>query len=46
MCMCVCVWGALIGGGDALGGGGGGGVSRDAYFSFNKHGWPESEIVV
>ena len=38
--MCMCVEGVLL-----LGGGGGRGVSRDA-FSFNKHGWPESEIVV
>ena len=34
----VCVGGALVGGG------GGVCVSRD--LSFNKHGWPESEIVV
>ena len=35
----VCVWG-----GGALVGRGGGYV--ETHFSFNKHGWPESEIVV
>ena len=37
MCMCVCVEGVLL-----LGGGG----EVETHFSFNKHGWPESEIVV
>ena len=37
--MCVCGGGGLV-----WGGGGGGGV--ETHFSFNKHGWPESEIVV
>ena len=35
--VCVCGGGALVGGG---------GGSVETHFSFNKHGWPESEIVV
>ena len=41
MCMCVCVCG-----GGALVGGGGGGGEVETHFTFNKHGWPESEILV
>ena len=33
--MCVGRWVALVGGGVV-----------ETHFSFNKHGWPESEIVV
>ena len=34
--MCMCGGGALVGGGEGV----------ETHFSFNKHGWPESEIVV